>query len=284
MALSLRQLREEFPRVEVTATLMCAGNRRARMDAMRRIAAVPQWSAGAIGNARWAGVPLRAVLERAGLRARSRHVHFSGCDRVDRGDVITRFAGSIPMGLARQRDPAPVILAYEMNGAPLTRAHGFPLRAVVPGAIGARSVKWLDTIAVEPAPSDNPHFIKGHRLPRAGVPKPIFAFPPTGGIFADAALASDAAEVRGYAVVGGRDRIARVEISVDGGKKWRPARLVGPDRPGCWRLWRADVDLSGTGAIIARATTRFGRRMPRQARWNAHGYLYDAWPRVEVQR
>jgi sulfite oxidase len=283
LSLSLAELRRDFPRVELTATLMCAGNRRRAMHARRTVDSVPLWGPGAVGNARWAGAPLAAVLERAGVAEGAAHICLEGLDRVDRmNGEVTRFAGSIPLARARHGSPPPILLAYEMNGAPLARRHGFPLRVVAPGMIGARSVKWLGAIELSSRPSDNIHFLDSHRLVSAadGLPRPappIYEFPPTAAMFAAGGAVS------GYALVGGRDHIDRVEVSTDGGRSWRRAAMIGPDRPGCWRLWRADSPRLVPGTrVVARAITVAGARMPRRPRWNRGGYLHNAWARVDL--
>ncbi|XP_048784600.1 zinc finger protein Eos isoform X1 [Lagopus muta] len=151
LSLSLDELRSRFPKHEVTATLQCAGNRRAEMSRVRPVKGLP-WDIGAISTARWGGARLRDVLLHAGFpeeRQGEWHVCFEGLD-ADPGGAP--YGASIPYGRALS-PAADVLLAYEMNGAELPRDHGFPLRVVVPGVVGARSVKWLRRVAVSPAES-----------------------------------------------------------------------------------------------------------------------------------
>ena len=278
LSLSIEALRREFPRVEVEATLMCAGNRRRAMNRVREVKGFPLWGPGAIGNARWAGAPLAAVLEKAGVADGARHLHLTGLDRVaQKTGAVAGFGGSLPVAALR-RMPRPALLAYEMNGEPLSPHHGFPVRAVMPGMIGARSVKWLGSLSLERRPSTNPSFLVGHRL-QSG---PIYEFPVNGAICAPPELESGPATLRGYAIASGRDRIQRVELSTDGGERWQPATLVGPDRPGCWRLWRTRARLAPGDRVAVRAVTAAGARMPREARWNETGYLHNAWDRRRV--
>ncbi len=110
------------------------------------------WSAGAIGNAQWSGAPLREVLEAAGAGLEVRHVAFGGMDEIEMEDQRFGFGGSIPIEKAISPE---VMLAYEMNGEPLAPEHGAPLGDVVPGYIGACSVKWLSSITLQEAPSSN---------------------------------------------------------------------------------------------------------------------------------
>src|SRR2546425_5627634 len=150
LRLSLPALQQKFAPSTVAATLQCAGNRRRELNAVRSIEGEIPWDAEAVGTATWTGVPLGAVLRAAGVRARGRYVHLLGLDSV--ATDTQGFGGSIPLEKT-MRPEGP--LAYEMNGSPLLPVHGFPLRVVVPGYIGARSVKWLRSISVAAEPSHN---------------------------------------------------------------------------------------------------------------------------------
>uniref|UniRef100_A0A8C3NIS0 sulfite oxidase n=1 Tax=Geospiza parvula TaxID=87175 RepID=A0A8C3NIS0_GEOPR len=152
LSLSLSELRQRFPKHEVTATLQCAGNRRSEMSRVRPVKGL-SWDIGAISTARWGGARLRDVLLAAGVRDNTGdgewHVCFEGLD-VDASG--TPYGASIPLKRALSAE-AEVLLAYEMNGRELPRDHGFPVRVVVPGVVGARSVKWLRSVAVSPSES-----------------------------------------------------------------------------------------------------------------------------------
>lgn len=274
LALPLSALVGRFPRVRVPATLQCAGNRRREHSAARPIDDPLQWGAGAIGNAMWGGVRLRDVLGVARPTAEARHVWFESLDGVS-------FGGSIPLARVLDRAAPPVLLADEMNGRPLPPAHGYPLRAVVPGAIGARSVKWLARIHVSPRPSDNPLFRRAHRIDDEALQE----FP-LNGVVCRADDVGGIVRASGYALApgGAGRRIARVEVSVDGGRRWTRARLRGDERDCCWRLWDAELVAPGAHAVIARAITASGERQPRRAPWNPGGYLYNGWSRLDVHR
>jgi sulfite oxidase len=143
LLLSLTDLQQRFNRVTVTATVTCAGNRRSHLNPLPD--GIPL-AAGAIGNARWTGVRLRDILGAAGIGPGGRHIAFTGLDQID-GEP---FGASIPLPKALNPE---VLLATEMNAAPLPPEHGYPVRVIVPGYIGARSVKWLTGIFVQSEPS-----------------------------------------------------------------------------------------------------------------------------------
>lgn len=293
LAFTLDELRERFATVTVEATLACAGNRRAELAAVRPIGDEIPWGAGAIGNARWTGVRLRDVLRAVGVPPGARHVAFTGLD-VAFVDGASRFGGSIPLAKALAAD---AVLAWAMNGEPLQPAHGFPLRAVVPGYIGARSIKWLATVTVQAEPSSNYFQARAYRL-----------FPPDSAVASDRATAGlelgelsvtsalcrlgngGAAGSRlvaeGYALAGGERTVERVDVSLDGGRTWTVATLTGARTPGAWRLWRAELEVgSDDDEVLVRAWDSAANTQPDDAAhvWNPKGYMNNAWHRVPVR-
>ena len=151
LVLSLAELKDRYPRVTVMATLMCAGNRRTELHKIQPVRGVG-WGSSAVSNAVWSGASLRAVLLAAGIHPESRglHVAFEGLDKAKGAP----YGGSIPIEKALNVNEE-VLLAYEMNGEPLPRDHGYPVRVIVPGYIGARSVKWLASVVVQKEESRN---------------------------------------------------------------------------------------------------------------------------------
>jgi DMSO/TMAO reductase YedYZ molybdopterin-dependent catalytic subunit len=260
-----------LPARTFVATIECAGN--SRIFLSPKVRGV-QWELGAVGTAEWTGAPLAAVLERAGVRAGAADVVLEGADAGEiseepRPPGPVRFARSLPLEKARQPD---VILAYRMNGEQLAPAHGFPLRAVVPGWYGMASIKWLTRIVVTAQPFqgffqtvDYAYFERRDDLP---VRAPVTEMQVKAAIARPAAQevvpAGRPYRMRGAAWAGESD-VARVEVSVDGGRTWEEARLLGEPVPYAWRLWEYEWQVPahpGGRTVMARATDARGRRQP----------------------
>ena len=295
LSLSLAELRDRFSRTNVTATMCCAGNRRSEHSAVEAVGGV-QWSAGPLGNAEWSGFNLSDVLMATGVKESASHVWFDGLDEHEKRSETIIFGGSIPLDrvMEQQFEETPVLVADQMNGDDLPPDHGFPLRTVVPGFIGARSVKWLDRIVVSDRPSDNYYVKDAYRLVTENTPEmwteadPIYHLPLQSVIAlpgANAELDAGRVAVRGYAIPPGSadGRLRGVEVSSDGGASWTAARLTGDESPYCWRLWDAEVELkAGAETLIVRAVDSAGNRQPREVPWNLKGYMFNAWHRVPV--
>jgi len=293
LSLSLNELRD-LADTEVVATLTCAGNRRSEHSDIKHVAGVP-WNEGAIGNARWKGVKLSALLKRAGVKENARHVWFDGLDSIPKGGETIAFGGSIPLAKAMldTRAMPGALITTQMNGAPLPPDHGFPVRAVVPGYIGARSVKWLGRIVVSDHPSLNHYVENAYKLSpeaddlRLAEAAPIYSYRTNSVICtpqAGAKLKAGKVQIAGYALPAGEPgtAIARVEVSTDG-RRWTAAALDERAHPYCWRLWRATLQLEpGTKQIVVRALDSRGHWQPRHVDWNYKGYLFNAWHRVPV--
>lgn len=293
--LSLAQLRRQFPQRTVMAVLQCAGNRRADMQAVCATSGDP-WAPGAIGNALWTGVALADVLRAAGAATGiGLHVAFDAFDEVELpGEGRFTYGASIPMAKAMSPD---VLLAYAMNGEALAPGHGFPLRAVVPGFAGVRSPKWLSAVTVQDRPSDNHMQQRDYKLVPPDVTAEtvdwdngmtIYDMPLNAAICEPAPhaeLNAGPVALRGYAIATARD-IARVDVSMDGGRSWGQAELErNPDAPWGWTFWSARLDLpKGAHELVVRAWDSAGQTQPAHPAdtWNFKGYLSAAWHRVPV--
>jgi sulfite oxidase len=289
LELSLGDMRDAFPAHTLVATLQCAGNRRAELLAARDIPGEIPWGPGTIGTARWAGVPLGAVLDAAGVAPEARHVAFEGADEVIEDGRDVGFGGSVPLHAAYG-----ALLASEMNGEPLPPVHGGPLRSIVPGHIGARSVKWLTRIELRADPSPNHFQQDAYRLVPPGGEDPgtglmLGEFPVNAAICAPedgAELNGGTVRIEGWAVGAGLRSLARVDVSADGGHTWTEAELGEDLGEAAWRWWAADLELSpGEHELVARAYDTSAATQPEHAGplWNLKGYMSCAWPRVRVR-
>lgn len=283
LQLSLQELRE-LPARRVTCTLECAGNTRAVLDPP-----VPgvQWQLGAVSTAEWTGVPLAAVLERAGVRDGAVEVI---CEGADRGTVsghpapttAFHFSRGLPLTTAWQTD---VLLAYRMNGRDLPQHHGFPLRLVVPGWYGMASVKWLQRLVLTECPFSGyfqsiayTTFASIHGLPQSApitrmLVKSLIAQP-----VADTRLERN----RRYRITGaawsGAAEIRRVDISTDGGRTWQAAQLQERSLPSTWRLWEYNWQTpaqAGPVTLMARATDSLGHTQPLERDTNRGAYVIN---------
>jgi sulfite oxidase len=292
LSLSLETLREAFRERSVTATLQCAGNRRAGLVAIRDIPGEAPWGPGATGTATWTGVALADVLALAGPLREASDVGFEGADVCPEADPIQRFGGSVPLDKASRSE---VLLAWAMNGEPLAAVHGAPLRVVVPGYIGARSVKWLERVELRSQPwSGYFQHVVYRLLPADGTPGPGAGMP-----LGLVALNSDVLsprdgqtvtagpmELRGYAFAGGDRYVSRVDVSTDAGVSWTQADLLEDLGRWAWRHWRITLDLpAGEHELLVRAWDSSAATQPEDeaALWNPKGYVNNARPKIRVR-
>ena len=271
----------------IVNTLECAGNGRSLHRPQ-----VPgiQWGKGAVSTARFSGPRMRDVLQRAGLKATGKHVMLRGLDEVP--GKVPAFIRSIPVEKALDSE---TIIATHMNGSPLTKHHGFPARALVPGWIGAASCKWLTEIKVLDTEFVGNFMSPGYRFPnQPGKPgeaiKPEDTHPVTGlsvksviaGPLDGGSLKAGRVGVHGAAWAGEAD-VVKVEISTDAGASWNPARLGHEQSRYAWRLWNYEWKAkAGDYTVLSRATDNQGRTQPATPVWNPSGYLYNAVDEVKV--
>lgn len=293
LELSLDTLLNDLPKRTVMSTLQCAGNRRDQLIAHAPIPGEVAWGAGAIGNAFWSGVPLKEILNVAGVKVGAQYVAFMGADEVIRHDENVGFGGSIPLDKASSPE---VLLAYEMDGKPLEPVHGFPLRVIAPGYIGARNVKWLAQITVQAFPSKNYFQAHAYQLfsPQTTAETADWnAGLQLGELAVNCVITSPRAgtqvsrdvQVEGYAISGGGRKIARVDVSSDGGETWTTANITQGDQQWAWTFWQIRLQLkAGETEIVTRAFDSASNTQPEDVRhiWNFKGYMNNAWHRVNV--
>ena len=286
LSLSLADLKR-MPQTSTTCVLQCAGNGRSLQTPP-----VPgvQWGSGAVGNARWTGVRLKQLLDRAGLKAAARHLHTAGSDTPP--GKVPPFHRSLEIEKALED----AIVAYAMNGAPLPPLHGGPARLVVPGWAGDHWMKWLTQLSAQPAPRSGFYMDVAYRYPRTpGAPGVAFRpeeMSPVTELLVKSTITlaprqarpGSTATLRGFAFSGAPD-IAKVELSDDDGASWQPAALDPRHEPHAWRLWKFDWTprRSGAATLLVRATDGRGSVQPRNPVWNQSGYLSNGWDSVAIE-
>lgn len=292
MEMSIDDLRDQFEVVTMALTLECGGNGRAFFDPP---ASGNQWTYGAVACSEWTGVRLRDVLEAAGVQDGVVYTGHYGADAHLSGDPENSpLSRGLPIEKAMTDN---VLIAFEMNGEPLHRLNGAPLRLVVPGWPGSCSQKWLTRIEL----LDHKHDGTKMAAPSYSVPsypvapgtdvpledfETIHAMPVKSLIThpQDGADVGAEIEVRGHAWAGDRT-VQKMEVSSDYGESWQEAELDDPVNAGAWQNWRTTVSLpqSGYFEFWARATDSEGVMQPFAIKWNPKGYLNNSFHKVAVQ-
>jgi len=288
LKLSLKEIRK-LKAVELVAVNQCSGNSRGFFEP--RVAG-GQLGNGAMGNARWRGVPLKVVLDMAGVQAGARQVTFNGMDGPV-SDKTPDFVKALDIDHARDGE---VMLAYGMNGDDLPFLNGFPLRLVVPGFYGTYWVKHLNEITVIDGVFDGFWMKTAYRIPdtpcncvepgtapKATIPINRFTVRSFVTSIADGArLKAGQIRLKGIAFDGGTG-IKEVAVSIDGGKTWIPAKLGKDLGKYSFREWTLPVKLAaGASEIKVRATSNGGDTQPMEPRWNPAGYLRNVVETVRV--
>lgn len=283
LSLTLADL-EAMPQVTVEAVLQCSGNGRALFQP--RVAGV-QWAKGAMGNARWSGPRLKDIIERARPRGDARFIEMQGSDRPTLPSTPS-FIRGIPVDKALHAD---TIVALRMNDVPLPLAHGAPARLVVPGWVADDWMKWLTRVElradepkgffyekayrfpVEPGPPGAP--VKATVTMERMVVKSIIGAPTT-------TIATGRHEVKGVAFSGDAG-IARVDVSVDGGRTWSKAALESGGAYGFTVFALPFEATAGAMRLMSRATDTRGAVQPATPVWNPAGYLHNAIDVVDIE-
>ncbi len=282
-----------LPSRTVIMALECAGN--SRIFLTPKVSGL-QWELGAVGNAEWTGVPLAAVLERAGVRAGAVELVLEGADEGEikkepQSPGKIRYARSLPLEKALQAD---VILAYQMNRMQLPTSLGFPVRAIVPGWYGMASVKWLTRIVVTDRAFrgyfQTLDYTYWHR--REGLPIQLL---PVGEVEVKAQIARPALHevvpansvyrMHGAAWTG-ESEVTMVEVCTDGGRTWETTQLLGPSSKYGWRLWEyhwRTPSRVGRYTVMARATDARGHVQPMERDRHRGTYIISHVQPIEVE-
>jgi DMSO/TMAO reductase YedYZ molybdopterin-dependent catalytic subunit len=291
LSLSVGEIRRQFEAVTLIAVNQCSGNSRSFFEPR-----VPggQWKNGAMGNARWTGVPLRDVLDRAGVKAGAVEVAFSGLDCAA-VSATPKFAKALALDYARDGE---VMVAYAMNGTDLPMLNGFPLRLVVPGWYATYWVKALNQIQVLPEKFHGFWMDKAYRIPTspdagespehlAAETTPInrlnlrslFVRPEPG----EQLPAKMPFEIQGLAFDSGSG-IQRVEVSPDNGRTWQAAQLDPELGKYSWRRWRLRwlPAVRGKYQLHVRAFNQAGQQQTTNL-WNRSGYMRNVVEQTEVE-
>ncbi|MCB5426393.1 molybdopterin-dependent oxidoreductase [Altererythrobacter sp. CC-YST694] len=290
LSLSLEELKRDFPVQEIVAVNQCSGNSRGFFEP--RVGG-GQLGHGAMGNARWTGVPLRAVLDRAGLRAGAVQVAFKGLDKAPL-KAIPDYEKALDIDNARDGE---VMLAFAMNGEDLPFLNGYPLRLIVPGYYGTYWIKHLSEITVLDAAFEGYWVKSAYRIPDnecacvapGGKPdstRSIGRFNIRSFITSHADGAKVKAgpiELRGIAFNGG-EGIARVQVSPDGGASWQEARLGEDLGRYSFRQWSLALPLAvGRHAVKVRAYSPDGTTQPLEPLWQPAGYMRNVVETVTLE-
>jgi DMSO/TMAO reductase YedYZ molybdopterin-dependent catalytic subunit len=280
-----------MPRIEMAAVNQCSGNSRGLFQP--RVAG-GQWDNGAMGNARWAGVRLRDLLDHAGVKAGAVAVRFNGLDEPV-VDGAPDFMKSLDIDHARDGE---VMVAFAMNGEQLPLLNGFPLRLIVPGWYSTYWVKTLNDIEVLDAPDTNYWMATAYRIPdtphasvapgQTGfktvpinrmVPRSFFTNVKSGDRVRSGAMVS----LRGIAFGGDRG-VAQVEISTDQGQSWQNTSLGRDEGKYSFRQWSTQITAPQSGKLVlqARCTNIQGEGQPAEPNWNGGGFMRNVIESVEL--
>lgn len=304
---TMKDLKEKFEPVKITATLQCSGNRRRHMSESARSTKGLPWTVGGISNAEWTGVRLRDILADAGFPVDDaptevQHAQFMGAES---------YGASIPIDKATDKR-GDVLLAYEMNGKPLPADHGYPIRVLVPGNVAARSVKWVNKIVLSDEESTTQWQRRDYKCfgPNVGSEgadwesaTSIQEMPVQSAITSlrnisthskrgrqllqEYGLEENSIVIEGYCYSGGGRRVIRVDVSADGGVTWNQAKLLSDEAKGAktwaWQRWRWVVPRREAGkCFVVKAIDETYNTQPNEYEptYNFRGNLTNSWHRV----
>jgi len=280
----------QMPTQTITATLECAGN--SRVFLVPKVKGM-QWELGAVGNAEWRGVRLRELLQRAEMANNAHEIILEGADNgtiaeAPRPPGKINFARSLPVEKAMDD----VLLAFAMNGEPLSAAHGFPLRAVVPGWYGMASIKWLQRIIITDQPFNGYYQSIDYAYWQRGESGPTLVPLAEMQVKAEIARPENNEVIRAnskYLVKGAawtaEAIVTKVEVSCDSGRSWSEATLNGEATENAWRLWEFEWQTPAPGnyILMARATDSRGRIQPTERNLDGGTYMISHCLPIEVE-
>jgi DMSO/TMAO reductase YedYZ molybdopterin-dependent catalytic subunit len=285
LSLSMDDLKK-LPRVELVSVLECAGNGRSFYQPRLPGA---QWRFGSVGNGKWAGVRFKDVLEKAGLKDSAKDILFDGADEPI--GKMEDFRRTIPVKKALDPD---TLLAFEMNGQLLPIEHGYPLRLIVPGWAGDSWVKWLQHIEVLDHEFEGFWMKTAYRHPpehvEPGTAVDAAKMVPVTDLNVKSVIATPGAWAKpGTVRISGTawsnsSPVTGVEVSVDSGNTWKPAKLGKDQSRYAWRLWEMDWKAAeGKYTLMARAKNAAGQVQPLSQEWNPSGYLWNVAQPIAVE-
>eukprot|EP00814_Leptocylindrus_danicus_P001124 CAMPEP_0116011782 /NCGR_PEP_ID=MMETSP0321-20121206/4759_1 /TAXON_ID=163516 /ORGANISM="Leptocylindrus danicus var. danicus, Strain B650" /LENGTH=526 /DNA_ID=CAMNT_0003481053 /DNA_START=150 /DNA_END=1733 /DNA_ORIENTATION=+ len=297
---------KQMPKSTVVATLQCSGNRRGGYNESKRTSGT-SWYQGAISTAEWGGVRLRDVLLACGMKEEQamklnlEHVRFQSIDGL-------KASVDLEKAMSLRGD---ALLAYEMNGEPLPRDHGFPLRTIVPGYVGVRNVKWLDSIQLAPSEAEGAwqrglnyktlppsvglteaKNVDLQKIPAMQQASLFSGITHANVVANDDSSSSSLVEVSGWAWAGGGRNVVRVDVSVDGGEHWTTAEITEGGnqkvhRAWAWVFWKATLPKPDNTAesmveVCSKAVDCAYNVQPQKADWNVRGLGNNGWFRKKV--
>ncbi|NQX66140.1 sulfite oxidase [Paenibacillus alba] len=275
----------QCPQITLPVTMECAGNKRAYYQPKTK---GDQWEQGAVSHALWTGVPLRTLLQIAGIMPDAREVIFEGADAGERVDLpgMFPFARSLPIEKAMDPD---TLIALCMNGKPIPYKHGYPARLIVPNWYGMASVKWLSRIVAIDHVFMGPFQTNDYVIYRSETDsqrRPVTLMKVNSVI----AQPTDQAVVRRgrHFITGtawsGHGLVKKVQISFDHGETWDQVFWIDSEEKYSWRrwMWEWHVAEPGTYTIRVKATDDKGNTQPLQADWNVKGYENNSIFQIKV--
>ncbi|KAI7856915.1 Oxidoreductase, molybdopterin-binding domain-containing protein [Circinella umbellata] len=304
----VQELKTRFEKKSIVMAMQCAGNRRDGLHKVKHTEGVI-WGPGAVANGIYSGCRLKDVLESIGITEQmghtaTLHVAFQSVEKCEEDEC---YGSSIPLSKAVD-EFGDVLLAYELNGAPLTRDHGYPIRVVVPGYIGARSVKFLKSIRIQDKESSAYYQQRDYKILPENVGsiddakeywsitpaigeynvQSFVCDPPSGLVDVPILANAQPVKVQGYALSGGGRSIQRVDVSGDDGNTWVHAELQSQpitERTSVyiwsWTLWTAHVHVKAGVRLVSRAVDSAGNIQQEFPVWNFRGVLNGAWRTVK---